>query len=142
MLLSMCSCHVLWQSFSKRQARCLSTMSTMPRVTTTPRRLHSDAHRRSLPQRVGVSPTAIKKLRVEAHPAVGITPGQESTMLVAPTHHHQNGRGDVHAAPHLNQICHHPGTDITSSYTSSSSSSSSSSRRHRRLRRRHCSRRR
>ena len=56
--------HVLWQSFSTRQARCLSTMSTMPRVTT-PRRLRSDAHRRSLPQKAGVSPTAIKKLRVD-----------------------------------------------------------------------------
>ena len=59
------SCHVLWQAFSKRQACCLSGKSTMPRVITTPRRLHSDAHRRSSPQRVGVSPTAIKKLRVD-----------------------------------------------------------------------------
>ena len=59
------SCHVLWQSFSKRQACCLSGKSTMPRVTTTPRRLRSDAHCCSSPQRVGMSPTAIKKPRVD-----------------------------------------------------------------------------
>ena len=37
----------------------------MPRINTTPRRPRSDAHRRSLPLRAGVSPTAIKKLRVD-----------------------------------------------------------------------------
>ena len=42
---------------------CLSTMSTMPRVI--PRRLRSSTCRFSLPQRVHVSPTAIKKLCVD-----------------------------------------------------------------------------
>ena len=48
--------------FSKRQARCLSAM---PRVNTTPKRLRSNARRRSLSQRPVVSPTAIRKLCVD-----------------------------------------------------------------------------
>ena len=249
MLLSMHSCHYLWQSLSKRQVCCLSTMSTMPQVTTTPRRLctpsfiasesrcvpNSDQEtmrgkasriprqlyinyqplalsnswssaspttfvlwpqRRSsnlmvsplsrtvskrqqctlelklrpsitplqnpaililtttilaakiLPAEIPkVYPAVVTRLSATgpnlpyrnqsirstdastahhqmqtcvmavnlAHPVVGITPGQESAVLVIPTRHIQNGRGDVHAASHLN---HHRGTDVTNTFLS------------------------